>query len=192
MLTLPGLNAQPSDEEEEPSPAARRRIHNGVAEAIAQRCKSTSYELHEQMRRVLQHATEHEADTVVVPVATIREWMESQRALNCDLDRYARENASRIDRLHVEAVLMQSSMLYDVFDREATHSQTLETIARLTEPVGAGDGANGANGSVARAAKVIAQLHSGTAELTSDAPLAYFGASVCANNSPVGSEEATG
>lgn len=110
-----------------------------------------------------------------VDARTLRRWAEAAEELNCGVLQYARMATQRASRANVEAAMTENAMFHDVLDREATHVHTLQTLTRLS------DGASSelVSGAVARALRVVAQLHTGTATLTSDLPMTYFGADAC-------------
>ena len=110
-----------------------------------------------------------------VDATALRRWADIAAEINSGILEYARLATQRASRANIEAVIMESAMFSDVLDREATHVHTLQTLTRLSDNPG-GDIAAGA---IARAMRVVRQLHTGTASLTSDLPLSYFDADAC-------------
>lgn len=197
MLTVQN-DEDDSDTHTHTAPSTRRSAAADAEAEFGSRCRRSSYKLHTSIDEVVR-AQAADAESAVVPVAVLREWMETARAVNVDVGRYARAAVERVDRLHVEMALMRSSMVLDVLDREGVHTHTLEQLAKVGSDGagGSGGGAGGSGGSgatdaVARAMRVVGQLHAGTSALTTDAPMSYFGADVCMDGTPSAAAEGEG
>jgi hypothetical protein len=166
-------------------------------EALAARCKKLSYDLYASINELasmaegqsmVQTSDEASVRSITVTAEQVRAWLFALRELNCSISEYARASVARVDRLQVEMALAQNAMASDLLDREACHTHTLETITRLQldEESAAASQASAARAArvtpstrVARAMKLVMQLHSSTAPFTSNEPQGYFGAGNC-------------
>ena len=147
-------------------------------ERVAQTVRVASCDLATALARAAEAEDE-------VSSADLTRWALLAQDVNRKVLEYARLATQRVSRMNVEAALMQSSMYADVLDREATHVHTLHTLTRL-ERAQNGDMVQGG---LARAMRTVAQLHTGTATLTSDLPLTYFGADTCMSAVETSSED---
>ena len=157
----------------ESTPTKNTQQH--LAESIAQHLRERSAALHDEMQLALRDAVDDDTEDefVSVPIETLRGWAADVHELNRGIGAQSRVSAQRLDRLNVELSLMHTTMLSDLLDREATHTHTIEEIIRV-----------GSNNEVGKAMRIVHQLHGGTSNLTTDAPLSYFGAATCAADAP--------
>jgi hypothetical protein len=137
-------------------------------EEVARKVRVASCGLVSELRAAQD--SPHEVDAT-----TLRRWADAAADVNSGILKYARLATQRASRANLEAVMMENAMFSDVLDREATHVHTLQSLTRLAD----GPGVDIATGAVARALRVVRQLHTGTAPLTSDLPLSYFNADTC-------------
>ena len=198
MLALHDTEATaPSPDTPAESATSSRSPDAHAEEALAARCKKMSYDLYasigelasvaEGQMQLSDEVGEIPARAIAVTTEQVREWLSALRELNCSISEYARASVARVDRLQVEIALAQNAMASDLLDREACHTHTLETITRLQ--LDAESAAVPQTSSsrdritpstrVARAMKIVMQLHSGTAPFTSNEPQGYFGACNC-------------
>lgn len=147
-----------------------------LAESISSYLREHTAALHEEMQTHLDASAEE--DVVQVPRGVLSAWAAEVFEVNKGVGAQSRVAAQRLDRLTVELSIMGNAMASDLLDREATHTHTIEEIVRVTS-----------HAEVAKAMRVVSQLHGGTSHLTTDVPLSYFGAATCAAAAPDPVEE---
>ena len=135
-------------------------------------CKDGSYNLHERIDAQIKSGEP-------ATLETMEEWKAELRNLNKNVTRYSRAVAMSETRLRLEAELLKQSMTHDILDREATYTNTLETI-RSMEPKGSSaSNSEFLDGTVMRAMQIVSSVNTSMGAVTSAAEPFYGDAAEC-------------
>ena len=134
--------------------------------------KNDSYDLYQVM-------TTASRSDAAVNKELLDEWRKVVKKLNCSLTKYQRAVDASEARLRLELELLKQSMSNDILDREATFTQTLETIRTFelkSNDASSSKDARFAENSVIRALNSVGMINSTMAGLTDDTTPSYHGA----------------
>lgn len=135
-------------------------------------CKNGSYDLHERIDAQINSGAP-------ATLETMEEWKAELRDLNKNVTRYSRAVAMSETRLRLEAELLKQSMTHDILDREATYTNTLETIRSMERKAGSASNSEFLDGTVMRAMQIVGSVNTSMGAVTSAAEPFYGDAAEC-------------
>lgn len=137
------------------------------------KCKDGSFLLHEEIDKQIKSDKPPTQETLKI-------WMSELRLFNKNITRYSRLVTMYETRIRLEVELLKQSMTHDILDREATFTNTLETIRNM-EQSSLNTNVEIPEGSVLRSLNVVTSINAAMGAMTTSTEPSYGDAEKCQN-----------